>query len=174
MVVGFTTTCAISAYHHWSCEFEPRLWRVVLNTTLCDKVCQWLGTGPWFSLGTSVSSTNKTDHHDITEILLKVALNTINQPKPTQLRCIILTLGPTRLWIAPNAACLAEKRQVLILYSVDWNEWISNLLYDLPLMRQACWSSHSVCILTIVNSLLYIEYQFSWVPLVQSTYQLQA
>jgi len=27
--------------------------------------------------GTPVSSTNKTDHHDITEILLKVALNTI-------------------------------------------------------------------------------------------------
>jgi len=31
-------------------------------------------TGRWFSLGTSVSSTNKTDGHDITEILLKVAL----------------------------------------------------------------------------------------------------
>jgi hypothetical protein len=29
--------------------------------------------------GYSVSSTNKTDHHDITEILLKVALSTINQ-----------------------------------------------------------------------------------------------
>jgi hypothetical protein len=28
------------------------------------------------------SSTNQTDHHDITEILLKVALNTINQTKP--------------------------------------------------------------------------------------------
>jgi hypothetical protein len=27
--------------------------------------------------GTLVSSTNKTDRHDITEILLKVALNTI-------------------------------------------------------------------------------------------------
>ena len=27
-----------------------------------------------FSPGTSVSSTNKTDHHDITEILLKVAI----------------------------------------------------------------------------------------------------
>jgi hypothetical protein len=27
-----------------------------------------------------VSSTNKTDHHDITDILLKVALNSINQP----------------------------------------------------------------------------------------------
>jgi hypothetical protein len=34
-----------------------------------------------FSLGTLVSSTNKTDHHDITEILLKVVLNTINQTK---------------------------------------------------------------------------------------------
>jgi hypothetical protein len=33
--------------------------------------------GWWFSLGTLVSSTNKTDHHDITEKLLKVALNTI-------------------------------------------------------------------------------------------------
>ena len=46
-------------------------------TTLCDKVCQWLATGQWFSPGTPVSSTNKTDHHDIPEILLKVALNTI-------------------------------------------------------------------------------------------------
>jgi hypothetical protein len=27
------------------------------------------------------SSTNKTDHHDMTEILLKVVLNTINQTK---------------------------------------------------------------------------------------------
>jgi hypothetical protein len=29
--------------------------------------------------GTPVSSTNKTDRHDIAEMLLKVALNTINQ-----------------------------------------------------------------------------------------------
>jgi hypothetical protein len=32
-----------------------------------------------FSLGPPVSSTNKTDCHDITKILLKVALNTIKQ-----------------------------------------------------------------------------------------------
>jgi hypothetical protein len=43
--------------------------RGVLNTTLYDKVCQWLGAGWWFSPGTPVSSTNKTDRHDITEIL---------------------------------------------------------------------------------------------------------
>jgi len=33
--------------------------------------------GQWFSPSTPVSATNKTDCHDITEILLKVALNTI-------------------------------------------------------------------------------------------------
>jgi hypothetical protein len=35
-------------------------------------------TGRWFSPGTPVSSTNKTDNDYITEILLKVGLNTIN------------------------------------------------------------------------------------------------
>ena len=34
-------------------------------------------TVQWFSLGTPIISTNKTDHHDIAEILLKVALSTI-------------------------------------------------------------------------------------------------
>jgi hypothetical protein len=41
--------------------------------------------GLWFSQGTSVSSTNKTDCHDITEILLKVALNTIIPNPPISL-----------------------------------------------------------------------------------------
>ena len=50
--------------------------RGVLDTTLCDKVCQWLAAGRWFSPGTQVSSTNKTDCHNLTEILLKVALIT--------------------------------------------------------------------------------------------------
>jgi hypothetical protein len=42
MVVGFTTTYAINAYRHWCCEFESSSWQGLLNTTLCDKVCQWL------------------------------------------------------------------------------------------------------------------------------------
>jgi len=50
-------------------------WRGVLDTTLCDQVCQPLAAGRWFS---PVSSTNKTDRHDITEILLKVAISTIH------------------------------------------------------------------------------------------------
>jgi hypothetical protein len=36
-------------------------------------------TGRWFSPDPLISSTNKTDRHNITEILLKVALNTIKQ-----------------------------------------------------------------------------------------------
>jgi hypothetical protein len=66
MVVGYTTTCTISAYHHLSCEFEPRSWQGVLDTILCDKVCQWLAFGHWVSSGIQVSSTYKTDRHDIT------------------------------------------------------------------------------------------------------------
>ena len=47
--------------------------RCVLDI-VCDKICQWLAAGWWVS---PVSSTNKTDRHDITELLLKVALNTV-------------------------------------------------------------------------------------------------
>jgi hypothetical protein len=41
-------------------------------------------TGWWFSPDTPVSFTNKTDRHDIAEILLKVDLITINQTKPSR------------------------------------------------------------------------------------------
>jgi hypothetical protein len=49
---------------------------LIAFSVLYDKVCQLLAAGRWFSSG-------KTDSHDITEILLKVALNTItpNQTK---------------------------------------------------------------------------------------------
>jgi hypothetical protein len=56
------------------CTFP--LWvQIPLDTTLCDEVCQWFAAG--LSPGTPVSFTNKTDRHDITEILLNVVLNTI-------------------------------------------------------------------------------------------------
>jgi hypothetical protein len=41
--------------------------------------------GRWFSPGTPVSSTNKTDYHDVTEIVLKVALNTVKQTNKTHI-----------------------------------------------------------------------------------------
>jgi hypothetical protein len=44
-----------------------------------DKAYQLLAHGRRFSPGTPASSTIKTGRHDIADILLKVALNTINQ-----------------------------------------------------------------------------------------------
>ena len=75
MVVGLPTTYnrCLSPLKLW--VRIPLRW-CVLNTTLCDKICQWLVTGLWFSPWTLIYSTNKTDSHDTTEILLKVALNT--------------------------------------------------------------------------------------------------
>jgi hypothetical protein len=60
---------------------SPLRWGV-LDTTLCDKVFQRLATGRWLSPGTLITSTNKTDRHDITEILLKVAIYHITVPLP--------------------------------------------------------------------------------------------
>jgi hypothetical protein len=45
------------------------------NTTLSEQYQNSIEPGRWFSTGPPVSSTNKTDRHDITEILLKVALS---------------------------------------------------------------------------------------------------
>ena len=45
---------------------------MVFNATFNNISVIW-----WSSPGPPVSSTNKTDRNDITEILLKVALNTI-------------------------------------------------------------------------------------------------
>ena len=48
MVVGFTTTYAISAYHHRCCEFESRLERGVQQYVIIDL---------WFSPDSPVSAT---------------------------------------------------------------------------------------------------------------------
>jgi len=60
------------------CVRIPLRWGV-LKTILRDKVSVTTA-GRWYSSGTPVSSINKSDRQDITEILLKVALNTISQP----------------------------------------------------------------------------------------------
>ena len=73
MIVGFTTTNAISADHHWRCGFVSRSRRGVQHYVI--KFVSDLRQVCGFSPGPPVSST------DITEILLKVALSTI---KPNQ------------------------------------------------------------------------------------------
>jgi len=83
-VQGEWHTSFLDTQVEWHTNFRVRvripLRRGVLDITLFDTACQWLVAGRWSSPGTPVSSANKTDLHDIAEILLKVALNTINQP----------------------------------------------------------------------------------------------
>jgi len=93
----FIARCSVNIRPPWSwlydswiynylCLSPLTLWtpmplrRGVLDTTLRDQFFLWLTTSQWYSPCTPVSSTNKIYHHNITEILLKVALNTINQP----------------------------------------------------------------------------------------------
>jgi hypothetical protein len=53
-------------------------WKVYISDDNNIKFSFITQTDQWFSPSTPDSSNNKTDHHDITEILLKVALSTIN------------------------------------------------------------------------------------------------
>ena len=69
--------------------FESRSWWGVLDTTLYDKACQWLVTGRCFLRVLPFPPPNKTNRHDITEILLKVALNTITLP----LTVVLISIG---------------------------------------------------------------------------------
>ena len=98
------------------------------STTLCHKVCQWLATGQWFSLdlGPMVSSTNETDRHDILEILLKVALNTIKQTNiwlVTVSGQVALKMGPPS-WHQKKyflIFCFFNKRQLIIRTSLNFD-----------------------------------------------------
>jgi hypothetical protein len=76
MVVGFTTTYAIGANHHWCCEFESRSGRGVQHYVI-KFVSDLRQVGGFLRILRFLQ--NKTDRHNITEILLKVALKTIKQ-----------------------------------------------------------------------------------------------
>ena len=75
MWTEFTTTYAVSAYYHWCCEFKSRSGQSVQHYVIkfVSDIPRQVSDFLW----ALVSSTNKADRHDITEILLIVALNTI-------------------------------------------------------------------------------------------------
>jgi hypothetical protein len=60
---------------------NPNSWQGVLDTTLCDKVCQLHAAGMWFYPDTPISSKNKIDHHDITKIFVESSVKHHN-PNP--------------------------------------------------------------------------------------------
>ena len=66
-------------YHHQRCEFESHSGEVQsIQHYVIKFVSDLRQLSGFLQVLDPVSSTNKTDRHDITEILLKVALNTIH------------------------------------------------------------------------------------------------
>jgi hypothetical protein len=114
----------------------------MLDVTLCDEICQWLAIGRWFSPGTPVSSTNKTDRHDITEILLKVVLNTIT-PNPTnnnsckqrkRLHCdTVIDTGKKDIIDRVGKFGLQQPRQQTLLFNIS----CCNVSFTVPMGRCA-------------------------------------
>jgi hypothetical protein len=106
------------------CLSPLKLWVRIpnLDITFCDKVCQWLASGLWFSLGTLdlVSSNNKTDRHDITEILLKVAFNTITLTlSPLFIEKLQLNLSRCLVMIQIDKKLMANKDEKCLVSSID-------------------------------------------------------
>ena len=83
MVVGFTTTCAINAYHHSCCEFESRSGRGVQHYVI--KFVSDLRQVVAFLRVVRLASRIKLTA-TITKILLKMVLNTIKQTTTINIR----------------------------------------------------------------------------------------
>ena len=89
--------------------------------TTSDKVYQLLAYGRWLSLGTPASSTTKTGRHSIAEILMKVALSTINQIKSIKIFSYYSIEN-----ITPS--CYRDLQQILEL-KMNLHSFIMNTLY---------------------------------------------
>ena len=89
---GPSWSCGSWIYNYMCnhCLSPLKLWvrlslLAVHDTTLCDKVCQWLAAYRWFSSGTTVSSTNKSDRRYSWNIIESGVKQ--HNPNPTILSC---------------------------------------------------------------------------------------
>jgi hypothetical protein len=123
-------------------DLSDYLKRGVLNTTLCDKVWQSHAAGRWFSPCTPVFYTNKTDRHDITEILLKIALNIINQPQ--NYRCYRQVIYKQGLFLLQASDCYKKGLFLLqandianrgLLFNIGFKQAMKDMDYDCVILH---------------------------------------
>ena len=93
--------------------------RGVLDTTLCDKVCMWFTGGRWFSPGPPVSSTNKTDRHDIliselfsVESGVKHHNHIISGVNSKNLQSLVQTISISRILVFPFSSIVLWNIQI--------------------------------------------------------------
>ena len=169
---------------HWSMCWLGKSWSVITKKqffshfpfSLCDKVCQWLASGRWFTPGTPLSSTNKTGRHDITEILLTVALNIITITHMT-VKCIWLFIIITIYYVLeiviliktnPYSILLQYRRYVLRRYcamQIDNNISLSklkSLLSSLISVEKTCNCNTNTPRSVNRNVGLITVYEWSW------------
>ena len=115
----------------------------------------------WFSPCTPVSSINKTDCHDITEILLKVALYTINLNHRQKFFMHIYLFYNSSSWhifcdIVTRVSVISFESFVISFFLIIWhsihkNNWMENFWKIINQSRRICSLSLPLC-----------EFFFSW------------
>ena len=105
---------------------------------LCDKVCQWPAIGRWFSPSSPVSSTNNADRHDMTEILLKVTLNTIKQTNKLNASIFLIMVPTNFLKMSRNFIHISFR--------------CVTFFYRIPRVHSSSLSLCTICILTNLRS----------------------
>ena len=128
MVVWITNTCSV--YHHWCCEFESRSGRC---TTLCEKVSNSRPVGGFLGV---LRFPPPIKLIDITDILLKVVLNTIKPTRPCRLILCSFVYVLTCLHMQYFMLLC-----VLILYFFGWLLFYVKLA--LPLFLLYCWQDQA-------------------------------
>jgi hypothetical protein len=87
---------------------------VIKRTLLLHNLSLYIIFSSRFSPGTLFSTTNKIDHHNITEILLKVVLNTISLNLKPKLIRIICATRKMECVIVRQAGRAVTVRQILM------------------------------------------------------------
>ena len=124
---SWITKQLIQAYHQYGvgslCKLQKGCTRLA---TASDKVYQLLAHGRWFSLGTPASSITKAGRHDIAEILLKVALNTIKQTSKLTNQIYIYTNNQSINQSIYCSTKLSPTKLLIQIYCQTWQPKIWN------------------------------------------------